>query len=314
MELRVPPLAGCDMHVYFVPSLQLHPDILNHNGSSVQVGHCIVHVGPLAASGLHAVILRCHRGTPSIERRQVLREVAREEALPLMHPRVMGMLELVKMPLEGLVPLMSLSQLLRVGVKRWYEIYEGQARRILNPRLLREMEAVTTRADDSIDMRVERLRSGPCCGKDDRFAQFGGFAARDLVPCAVFASYSREASIAPVEEVTSALELREFEFEVCLSPSTSIMVSGNPLVNSASMINDAKGSFKRPNTEFSVVLAIAIDGTRELHVLLQTNRRVKAGAELLVKYGDNYWKAWLMNRTAMKAARERAISDLVCEC
>ena len=57
-----------------------------------------------------------------------------------------------------------------------------------------------------------------------------------------------------------------------LSPFASIVVSGNPLVNSASMINDAKGSGKEPNSEFFVVLAIAIDGTSELHVLSQTTR------------------------------------------
>jgi hypothetical protein len=113
--------------------------------------------------------------------------------------------------------------------------------------------------------------------------------------------------ITPVEEVTSALELREYEFEVCLSPTASIVVSGNPLVNSASMINDVKGSEKDPNSEFFVVLAIALDGTSELHVLSQTTRLVKAGTELLVEYGDGYWKAWMKNRKAMKAARERTL-------
>jgi hypothetical protein len=307
MRSRVDPQAGYDTHVYFVPAQQLKQEILDRNKYVVRVGRCIVHIEPLEASSLNAVTLRCPQGTPSFERRQALRVVAREEALPLVLPSVIRMLELVKMPNEGPVPLMSLSQLLRVGIKNWYEIYDGQARRILNPRLLREMEAVTARADDNEDVRVERLCSGPCCGKEHPFAQFGAFATRDLAPCAVFASYSRGAMITPVEEVTSALELREYEFEVCLSPTASIVVSGNPLVNSASMINDVKGSEKDPNSEFFVVLAIALDGTSELHVLSQTTRLVKAGTELLVEYGDGYWKAWMKNRKAMKAARERTL-------
>ena len=183
MKLRVVSQAGYDTHVYFIPAHHLKPEIIDRNGYWVQVGHCTVHVGPLAGTGLHAVTLRCPRGTRSSERRQGLRAVAREEVLPLVHPRVLGMLELVKTPQEGPVPLMSLSQLYRECSTDWYEIYEGRARRILNPRLLREMEAVTARVDDNKDVRVEHLRSGPCCGKEHRFAQFGAFATRVCCLC-----------------------------------------------------------------------------------------------------------------------------------
>ena len=73
MKLRVIPQAGNDTHVYFIPAHQLKPDILDSNKSLLRVGHCTVHVGPLAGIGLHAVTLRCHRGTPGFERRQALR-------------------------------------------------------------------------------------------------------------------------------------------------------------------------------------------------------------------------------------------------
>ena len=310
MSRAVPSQERSDTHVYFVSARHLKPDLSDSDGSLVKVGHCDVHVGSCANYGLHAVTLRCPRGTLSSMRRQALRSVAREDVLPSVHPRVGEMLELVRLPDEGPFPLMSLEQLLRKGRTNWYEIYEGRAGRISNPRLITQIEAVTTRTNDGEDVSVECLRSGHCCVEGDRFAQFGAFAARNLPPSTVFASYSRGAEIAPVEEVTDALELREFDFEVRLSPETNIVVTGNPLVNSASMINDPKGGGKGPNCEFFVVLAVAMDGTRELHVLFQTIRMVKAGAELLAEYGDAYWKAWMDNRAEMRAMRECALLDL----
>ena len=74
------------------------------------------------------------------------------------------------------------------------------------------------------------------------------------------------------------------------------MVTGNPLVNSAAMCNDARGSGREPNAELFVALFVGMDGSRELHVMLQTTEQIKAGSEILVDYGAAFWKAWLQHK------------------
>ena len=62
--------------------------------------------------------------------------------------------------------------------------------------------------------------------------------------------------MAPTEEVESS-GLRDFDFEVLLDSSRSrLVVTSNPLVNSAAMVNDARGSGKEPNAELFVALFV----------------------------------------------------------
>jgi hypothetical protein len=52
------------------------------------------------------------------------------------------------------------------------------------------------------------------------------------------------------------------------------------------MCNDARGSGKEPNAELFVALFVSLDGSRELHVMLQTTKQINAGIEILVDYGQ----------------------------
>ena len=222
-----------EAHIYFVPASHLHHI---SSGSWMQLGDCIVHVRPCGPdSDLYAVILGCSKATPSSERRQALRALAREEASPTLHPMVMRMLQNVELPSEGPAPLLSLSQLMRQNPKDWYKLYEGKVKRIKNRSLIRDLNAVSVRAYDSKDVTVERLLFAPGSRElhgSTHIAQFGAFAARDLPACAICAFYSRGA-ISSTEAVESSLGLREFDFEVLLSRSDLIVVTCNPLTNSA---------------------------------------------------------------------------------
>ena len=306
-----------DTHIYFVPALHLHQNLIN-SGSWVQMGECTVHVRPSVDKDLYAVILVCLEATACLERRQALRAVANEDVPPSIHPRdhVTRLIHDIKLPPEGPVPLLSLSQLLRQNTTDWFELYEGRAKRIKCRSLIHDLNAVSVRGDDHEDLIVERLPFAPGSRQHNQgtqcFAQFGAFAARDLQACSICASYSRGAMMNPVEEVESTLGLRDFDFEVLLGSSRSrLVVTGNPLVNSAAMCNDARGSGREPNAELFVALLVCMDGSRELHVMLQIMEQIKAGCEILVDYGAAFWEAWAKHRDAMDEAREEALAGLL---
>ena len=121
-----------DTHIYFVPTLHLHQSLIK-SGSWVQMGECTVHVRPSVDKDLYAVILVALEATPCLERRQALKAVANEDASPsilrLSDP-VTRMIHDIKLPPEGPVPLLSLSQLLRQNTTDWFELYQGRAKRI----------------------------------------------------------------------------------------------------------------------------------------------------------------------------------------
>ena len=118
--------------------------------------------------------------------------------------------------------------------------------------------------------------------------------------------------MAPTEEVESSLGLRDFDFEVLLGSSSSpLVVTGNPLVNSAAMCNDARGSRRESNAELFVTLFVGMDGSRELHVMLQTIQEIRAGTEILIDYGAAFWEAWAKHKDAMDEAREEALAGLL---
>ena len=261
-----------DTHIYFVPALHLHQNLIN-SGSWVQMGECTVHVRPSVDKDLYAVILVALEATPCLERRQALKAVANDPVTRMIHD--------IKLPPEGPVPLISLSQLLRQNTTDWFELYQGRAKRIKCRSLIYDLNAVSVRGDDHEDLIVERLPFAPGSRQHNErtqcFAQFGAFAARDLPACTICASYSRGAMITPTKEVESSLGLRDFDFEVLLGSSSSrLVVTGNPLVNSAAMCNDARGSGREPNAELFVALLVCMDGSRELHVMLQTTEQIKA--------------------------------------
>ena len=304
-----------DTHIYFVPALHLHQNLIK-SGSWVQMGECTVHVRPSVDKDLYAVILICPEAAPCLERRQALRAVANEDASPSIHLRVRRMIHDIKLPPEGPVPLLSLSQLLRQNTTDWFELYQGRAKRIKCRSLIYDLNAVSVRGDDHEDLIVERLPFAPGSRRQheriQHFAQFGAFAARDLPACTICASYSRGAMMTPTEEVESLLGLRDFDFEVFLGLSSSrLVVTGNPLVNSAAMCNDARGSGREPNAELFVALFVGMDGSRELHVMLQTTEQIKVGSEILVDYGAAFWKAWLQHKDTMDNARGEALAGLL---
>jgi hypothetical protein len=283
------------------------------------MGECTVHVRPSVDKDLYAVILVALEATPCLERRQALRAVANEDASPsilrLSDP-VTRMIHDIKLPPEGPVPLLSLSQLVQQKTTDWFELYEGRAKRIKCRSLIYDLNAVSVRGVDHEDLIVERLPFAPGSRQHheriQHFAQFGAFAARDLPACTICASYSRGAMITPTEEVESLLGLRDFDFEVLLGSSRSrLVVTGNPLVNSAAMCNDARGSGREPNAELFVALFVGMDGSRELHVMLQTTEQIKVGCEILVDYGAAFWEAWAKHRDAMDEAREEALAGLL---
>ena len=283
------------------------------------MGECTVHVRPSVDKDLYAVILVALEATPCLERRQALRAVANEDASPSilrLSDLVTRMIHDIKLPLEGPVPLLSLSQLLRQNTTDWFELYQGRAKRIKCRSLIYDLNAVSVRGDDHEDLIVEPLPFAPGSRQHheriQHFAQFGAFAARDLPACTICASYSRGAKMTPTEEVESSLGLRDFDFEVLLGSSSScLVVTGNPLVNSAAMCNDARGSGREPNDELFVALFVCMDGSRELHVMLQTTEQIKAGCEILVDYGAAFWEAWAKHRDAMDEAREEALAGLL---
>ena len=289
-----------DTHIYFVPALHLHKNLIN-SGSWVQMGECTVHVRPSVDKDLYAVILVALEATPCLERRQALKAVANEDASPSilrLSDLVTRMIHDIKLPPEGPVPLLSLSQLLRQNTTDWFELYQGRAKRIKCRSLIYDLNAVSVRGDDHEDLIEERLPFAPGSRRQheriQHFAQFGAFAARDLPACTICASYSRGAMMTPTEEVESLLGLRDFDFEVLLGSSSSrLVVTGNPLV---AMCNDARGSGREPNAELFVALFVGMDGSRELHVMLQTTEQIKAGSEILVDYGAAFWKAWLQHK------------------
>ena len=178
-----------DTHIYFVPTLHLHQSLIK-SGSWVQMGECTVHVRPSVDKDLYAVILVALEATPCLA-------VANEDASPsifrLSEP-VTRMIHDIKLPPEGPVPLLSLSQLLRQNTTDWFELYQGRAKRIKCRSLIYDLNAVSVRGDDHEDLIVERLPFAPGSRRQheriQHFAQFGAFAARDLPACTICASYS----------------------------------------------------------------------------------------------------------------------------
>ena len=73
--------------------------------------------------------------------------------------------------------------------------------------------------------------------------------------------------------------------------SSSLVVTGNPLANSATIANDARGSGREPNAKLFVTLFVGMDGAREPHMMLQATEQIKAGNEILVNYGAVFWEA-----------------------
>ena len=211
-----------DTHIYFVPAVYLHQSLMK-SGSWVWMGECIGLVRPCEDKDLYAVILACPEVTPCFERRQAFRAVANEDASPsilrLSDP-VTSMIHDIKLPPEGPVPLLSLSQLLRQNTTDWFELYQGRAKRIKCRSLIYDLNAVSVRGDDHEDLIVECLPFAPGSRRQheriQQFAQFGAFAARGLPACTICASYSRGAMLTPTEYVESSLGLREFDFEVPL--------------------------------------------------------------------------------------------------
>ena len=58
-----------------------------------------------------------------------------------------------------------------------------------------------------------------------------------------------------------------------------------------------------------MALVTSIDGSRELHVMLQTTQHINVGTEILIDYGSAFWKAWAGLRDTMNEARERVLID-----
>ena len=77
------------------------------------------------------------------------------------------------------------------------------------------------------------------------------------------------------------------------------------------MCNDARGSGREPNAKLFVALFVCMDGSRELHVMLQTTEQIKVGSEILVDYGAAFWDAWAKHRDATDEAREEALAGFL---
>ena len=60
-----------------------------------------------------------------------------------------------------------------------------------------------------------------------------------------------------------------------------------------------------------MALFVGMDGSREVHVMLQTTEQIKVGSEILVDYGAAFWDAWAKHRDAMDEARREALAGLL---
>ena len=76
-------------------------------------------------------------------------------------------------------------------------------------------------------------------------------------------------------------------------------------------MNDARGSGREPNAKLFVALFVCMDGSRELHVMLQTIQEIRVGTEILIDYGATFWEAWLQHKDTMDNAREEALAGLL---
>ena len=56
-----------------------------------------------------------------------------------------------------------------------------------------------------------------------------------------------------------------------------------------------------------MALFVGMDGSREVHVMLQTIQEIRAGTEILIDYGAAFWVAWAKQRDDMDEAREEAL-------
>ena len=89
----------------------------------MQVGDCLAHVR-YARSDLYAVILVSTETTPCLQRRQVLRMLANEEtsSTPL-SDAVTRVIQGIKVPAEGPVPLVLLSRFGRIQIGTRFILY-----------------------------------------------------------------------------------------------------------------------------------------------------------------------------------------------
>jgi hypothetical protein len=59
-----------------------------------------------------------------------------------------GLIYDIELPLEGPVPLLSLSQLMHQNTTDWFELYEGRAKKIKCRSLIHDLNAVSVCGDD----------------------------------------------------------------------------------------------------------------------------------------------------------------------
>ena len=64
------------------------------------------------------------------------------------------------------------------------------------------------------------------------------------------------------------------------------------------------------NAELFVALFVSLDGSRELQAMLQTTKQIKSGIEILVDYGEAFWRGWAKHRDAVKEARGQVLADI----
>ena len=142
---------------------------------------------------------------------------------------------------------------------------------------------------------------------------FGAYATRYIPERTHIADYVEHALVitdgesrAPRNDWGEYTGMADYIIDVRIDKRSTIVISGNPLLNPATMINDANGPgpSARPvgplqNCEYIMYARVDAEGGGQPRLVcaLVTTRSVQPGEELLADYGPGYWKKKRVGRT-----------------
>ena len=152
-------------------------------------------------------------------------------------------------------------------------------------------------------------------GSDPAAVVLGVFACAEIPPNTVFGEYSAHA-VTDLDDHIHEDVLRTTLFFTRVASrgrTTDFAVDASPLANPLTMINDAKGvRGGRVNCEFAEFVRVDERGTPRLHVFVRSlDRPIEAGEEILIDYGQAFWKAWERTRAAREARLEQIAQSVV---
>ena len=187
-------------------------------------------------------------------------------------------------------------------VTGWYTVDPaGFMSLVIDPKLALAFDRIASRANDSADV-VPRVITDPAhpafsAGAVTRGAFVSPGRKASVLPGEPIADYASGSTMFPEKHKgehvpENMLDVCDYMFTVAAS-NQKIMINGNALTNVAALMNDGRKGAKdkdKSNVELQAAVRFEHGAPPRLHLFAVATRLVMPGSELLISYGDQYWR------------------------